>query len=54
MAIAADDHRDDALVSLGNRQPMDLTWACRREIRSANLPLWRCGLPWRYGPWRQA
>jgi hypothetical protein len=54
MAIAADDHRDDALVSLGNRQPMDLTWACRREIRSANLRLWRCGLPWRYGPWHQA
>jgi hypothetical protein len=54
MAIADDDHRDAALVCLGDRQPMDLTWACRREIRSANLRLWRCGLPWRYGPWHQA
>jgi hypothetical protein len=53
MAIAADDHREYALVGFGNRQPLYLTWACRREIRSANLRLWRCGLPWRYVPWRQ-
>jgi hypothetical protein len=47
---AADHHRPYHLVSLRDHQALYATCACRREIREANLRLWRSGIPLRYVP----
>jgi hypothetical protein len=50
MAPAADRYQAYALIQLGSRQPLYTTCASRREIRVANLRLWRGGVPLRYVP----
>jgi hypothetical protein len=50
MASVADHYQAYALIQLGSRLPLYITCASRREIRVANLRLWRGGLPLRYVP----
>jgi hypothetical protein len=50
MAPAADRYQAYALIQLGTRLPLYTTCASRREIRVANLRLWRGGLSLRYVP----
>jgi hypothetical protein len=52
MASAVDLYQAYALIQLGSRLPLYITCASRREIRVANLRLWRGGLPLRYVPKR--